>query len=223
MLVVKNPLANAGDIRDVGSLPGLWRSPQEEMATLLQYSCLGNPMDREASQATVHRSQTDGRDWAPTHAHINCTPHTVHYILMTLTLVLEVCCCLATKLCSILFHPIDCSLPGSSIREISPARILEWIAISFRGSSWPRGQTCICCISSRFLTTEPLGKPNNAYLIAMLCGKLNLFLICTIYYHKTLPLIYICFTINISLISMKLKDSYFMNFIHLHIHSINTY
>ena len=31
------------------------------MATLLQYSCLGNPMDREASQATVHGSQTDGQ------------------------------------------------------------------------------------------------------------------------------------------------------------------
>ena len=33
------------------------------MATLLQYSCLGNPMDREASQATVHGSQTDGKQW----------------------------------------------------------------------------------------------------------------------------------------------------------------
>ena len=77
-----------------------------------------------------------------------------------LMVVLLCCHCLGTKLCSILFHPIDCSLPGSSIREISPARMLEWIAISFRGSSWPRGQTCIYCISSRFLTTEPLGKPN---------------------------------------------------------------
>ena len=203
--MVKNPLSNVGDISDVGSLTGLWRFPGEGNGNSLQYSCLGNPMDREASQATVHGSHTDGPDWAPTHAYINCTPHTVHYILMTLTLVLEVCCCLVTKLCSPLFHPMDCSLPGSSIHGISQARILEWVAISFStGSSWPGSQTCITCISSKFLTTEPLGKPNNAYLVAMLCVKL--FLICTIYYYKPLPLTYICFTINISLISMKLKD-----------------
>ena len=42
---------------------------------------------------------------------------------------------------------MDCSPPGSSVRGISQARILEWIAISFsRGSSQPRDQTCIFCI-----------------------------------------------------------------------------
>ena len=41
------------------------------------------------------------------------------------------CCCLVTKLCLALFHPRDCSLPGSSCLEISQARILEWVAISF--------------------------------------------------------------------------------------------
>ena len=54
-LVVKNPPPNAGDIRDVGSMPGSRKSPREGNGTPLQYSCLENPMDIGASQATVHR------------------------------------------------------------------------------------------------------------------------------------------------------------------------
>ena len=52
---VKNPPANAGGIRDVGSIPGLERSPREGNGNPLQYSCLENVMDREAWQAIVHR------------------------------------------------------------------------------------------------------------------------------------------------------------------------
>ena len=52
--MVKNPPANAGDTRDVGSIPGLGRSPGEGSGNLLQYSCLGNLMDRGALQATIH-------------------------------------------------------------------------------------------------------------------------------------------------------------------------
>ena len=52
--MVKNPLANAGDIRDTGSIPGSGRSPGERNGNLLQYSCLGNLMDRGAWQARVH-------------------------------------------------------------------------------------------------------------------------------------------------------------------------
>ena len=50
--VVKNPPAIAGD---TSSIPGPRRSPGEGNGNLLQYSCLGNPMDRGACQATVHR------------------------------------------------------------------------------------------------------------------------------------------------------------------------
>ena len=46
VLVVKNPPANAGDIRDVGSIPGSGRSPGGEHGNPLQHSCLENPMDR---------------------------------------------------------------------------------------------------------------------------------------------------------------------------------
>ena len=50
-LVVKNLPANAGDIRDIGSIPGLGRSPGGGHGNPLQYSCLRNPMDRRAWQA----------------------------------------------------------------------------------------------------------------------------------------------------------------------------
>ena len=54
-LEVKNPPANAGDTRDVGSIPGLGRSPGGGYGNPLQYSCLENPTDRGAWQAKVHR------------------------------------------------------------------------------------------------------------------------------------------------------------------------
>ena len=43
-LVVKNPPANAGDTRDMGSIPGSGKSPGGRNGNPLQYSCLGNPM-----------------------------------------------------------------------------------------------------------------------------------------------------------------------------------
>ena len=55
MLVVENLPANAGDIRDADLIPGLRRSPGGGCGNPLQYSCLGNPMDRRAWQAIVHR------------------------------------------------------------------------------------------------------------------------------------------------------------------------
>ena len=60
-LVIKKLPANAGDIRDVGSTPGMGRSFGGGHGNPLQYSCLENPMDRGAWQATVHgvaKSQT---------------------------------------------------------------------------------------------------------------------------------------------------------------------
>ena len=54
-LVVKKPPANAGDIRDVGSIPGSGRFPGAEHDNPVQFSCLEIPMDRGAWRATVHR------------------------------------------------------------------------------------------------------------------------------------------------------------------------
>ena len=50
-MLVKNQPANTGDVR---SISGSGRSPGEGNGNPLQYSCLGNPMERHAWQATVH-------------------------------------------------------------------------------------------------------------------------------------------------------------------------
>ena len=60
-LVVKNSPANAGDIRDTGSIPGSGRCPGGGHGNTLQYFCLENPRDRGAWWATIHgaaKSQT---------------------------------------------------------------------------------------------------------------------------------------------------------------------
>ena len=50
----KESTCHAGDIGDVASIPGLGRSPGEGTGNPLQYSCLGNPMNRGSWWATVH-------------------------------------------------------------------------------------------------------------------------------------------------------------------------
>ena len=68
-------------------------------------------------------------------------------------------CYLVTKLYPTFYYPMDCSLPVSSVRGISQARILEWVAISSsRGTSPPRDPTHISCVSALaggFFTAEP--------------------------------------------------------------------
>ena len=54
VLVIKNQSANAGDLRDMGSIPSLRRSLGEGHGNLLQCSCLENPTDNGAWRATVH-------------------------------------------------------------------------------------------------------------------------------------------------------------------------
>ena len=68
VLVVKNPLANAGDTGDRGSIPGLGRSPGGGYGNPLQYSCLENPMDRGFWPLQSTGSRRIRRDWASMHA-----------------------------------------------------------------------------------------------------------------------------------------------------------
>ena len=56
--MVKNPRANAGDAEDVGSIPGLRRSPGGGNGNPLQYSCLENPMDRGTCWASWGHKET---------------------------------------------------------------------------------------------------------------------------------------------------------------------
>ena len=69
--------------------------------------------------------------------------------------------------CVTLCSPMDCSLPGSSIRGIFQARVLEWVAISFsRGSSRPREQTRSPALQADTSLSEPPGKPcDSSYVL----------------------------------------------------------
>ena len=80
-LVVKNLPANAGDIRDAGSIPGSGRSLGGGHDHLLQYSCLENPMDRGAWQATVHRITESDTTEATWHTH-TCMAHILILLLL---------------------------------------------------------------------------------------------------------------------------------------------
>ena len=71
--MVKNPPANAGDLRDMGLIPGSGRSPGEGHDNPLQYSCLENHMDRGAWRATVHRFAKSDTTEETYHAHNKST------------------------------------------------------------------------------------------------------------------------------------------------------
>ena len=68
--LVKNPPADAGDARDRSSIPRSGRSPGEGNGNPLQYSCLGNPMDRGACQAIVHGVTTVRHDLVGVHTYL---------------------------------------------------------------------------------------------------------------------------------------------------------
>ena len=70
------------------------------------------------------------------------------------------CCCLVAKSCSTLCNPMHCSLPGFSVRGISQAGILEWVAMSFsKISSRPRDWIVSPILAGRFFTAEPRSPP----------------------------------------------------------------
>ena len=67
----------------------------------------------------------------------------------------------------LLNNPMDCSLPGSSVHGILQARILEWVALSSRGSSPPREESP--ALAGGFFTTEPPGKPEFNVNDSIIC------------------------------------------------------
>ena len=68
----------------------------------------------------------------------------------------KVCCCLVTESCLTLSHTMDWSLPGSSVHGILQAKIVEWVAISSMGSSWPRIEPNVSCIAGDSADSLPL-------------------------------------------------------------------
>ena len=112
-----------------------------------------------------------------TAVHITVTSLPIEHILMCLSshsksihVRFLICECLSLPVhaqslqsCPPLWNPMDCSLPVSSIHRIFQAKILGWVTmLSYMGSSWPRDQihvSCISFIADRFFIVEPLGKP----------------------------------------------------------------
>ena len=81
-LVVKNLLANAGDIRDAGLIPGSGRSLRVGNGNPVQYSCLGNPTGRGAWQAAV-RGVAKSQTGLSTHTHTHTRRCTDTYTYIT--------------------------------------------------------------------------------------------------------------------------------------------
>ena len=65
---------------------------------------------------------------------------------------LFILCLMLSQWCPTPYDPMHCSPSGSSVRGISQARILEWVAVfCSRGSSWPRDRTWVSCIGRQIL------------------------------------------------------------------------
>ena len=139
--VVKNPPANAGDLRDEGSIPGSGRSPGGEYGNPLQYSCLGNSMDRGDWWAMVHSVAKslkrlsmhnaelwkDYGLWNQTWVHVSCMPSHFSRVQLFATL-----------------WTIACQAPLS----MACSRQDYWRTVPFsRGSSRPRDQTWVSSIA----------------------------------------------------------------------------
>ena len=158
----------------MGSIPGLGRSPEGGSSKPLHYCFLKTPMDRGAWWATVHgvaKSHTGLNSHSHTHSMeyfsllfaTRCFGFLSTSVKNVMGILIEVKV-LITQSCMTLCNPMDCSLPGSSVYGISQARTLEWIAISSsRGSSQPRDQTHVSCVSCigkvDSLPLSHLGKP----------------------------------------------------------------
>ena len=129
ILVLKNLLANAGDVRNTTLIPGSGRSPGGGPGHLLQYSCLENPMDRGDWLVTAFRV---AKSWTQLK---RLSSSAAHYVIRGRGKVkVNVS---VTHSCPTLCIPMDCSSLGSSVHGIFQASILEWVAISFsrgRGS-----------------------------------------------------------------------------------------
>ena len=77
---------------------------------------------------------------------LTCWERTIREMTVTLLGLRELFCVLAQS-CLTPRNPMDCSRPGSSVHGIFQVRILEWLAISFRKSSWSRNRTHISWVS----------------------------------------------------------------------------
>ena len=123
---LKNLPANAGDLRNMDSIPGSGRNPGRERDNPLQYSCLENPIDRGVHSIT--------KSWTRLKRLSMHTHKGVLYWQLNKPSEVRISLAAAAKSCQsclTLCDPIDGSPPGSPVPGILQARTLEWVAISF--------------------------------------------------------------------------------------------
>ena len=109
------------------------------MDTPLQRGCLGQ-------NTAASLCQYGGLGWKRIHWEVGIDLYSLLYTKQTTRTpcIQCVCVCCRVRLCD----PMDCSPPGSSVHGILQARILVWVAISSsKGSSQPRDQTYVSCVS----------------------------------------------------------------------------
>ena len=131
----KESTCNAGDTGDVGSIPGLGRSPGGGSGNHLQYSCLENSMDRGAWWAMVRGSQRVRQDWV---TNAKTCFMAVWYFL---------CCRSVTQSCPTLCDPMNCSTPGFSVLHQLPEL----------------SQTHVHRVSDAIQASHPLSSPSPAF------------------------------------------------------------
>ena len=143
---VKASACNAGDL---GSIPGLGRSPGGRHGNPLQYSCLENPLDGGAWWATVHgvaKNRTRLSDFVS--STYFCVD-TSEYVVL----------CLVTQLCLNFVTPWTVAHQAPLSMGILQARILEWVAMpTSRGSSQPTVQTWSPTLQADSLPSLPPGR-----------------------------------------------------------------
>ena len=144
--MVKNLLANAGD---VGLIPGSGRSPEKGNVNPLQYSCLGNPMDRGAWWAIIHGV---AKEWDTTQQlnnnllFLQCiiTMSFIHINLFNPHKNTMHACVLMLQSCPALCNPMD--LPYGPARLLcpwdSPGKNIGWVTMPFSKQS-NEAVTCI--------------------------------------------------------------------------------
>ena len=149
--MVKNPPANAEDIRDVGLIPGSGRSPGGRSGNPLQYSGLENPMDRGAWQAIVH-SITKSWTWL--------RKLTMHACIISLHYCVHFCC--TTKWISYMYTYVPSFLNLSLTPHPTPLGHLEnWAELLVLHSSFPlaihhtHGSVCASMMLSRLIPPSP--------------------------------------------------------------------
>ena len=147
-------------MEDLGSIPGLERSPGERNSYPLQHSCLENSIDRGARWTTWGCKELEMTELLmhkmTQRKELKLVQNFEYFIWrhrLEKSLNIKKVKVLVAQLCPPLCDPMDCGLPDSSVHVILQARILDWVAMPFsKRYSKPRDQTHVSCIAGIFFT-----------------------------------------------------------------------